>query len=49
MKHLKKQADYTPYMQIDPHALPDIKWTFPAFSSVSKRYIFLTKQVNRRC
>jgi len=49
MKHLKKQVNHTLYMQIDPRDLPDIKSTFPEFSRVSKRYIFLTRQFNRRC
>jgi hypothetical protein len=48
MKHIKKQANYTPCMQIEPHDLPELKSTFPEFSIVSKRYIFLTRQFYRR-
>jgi hypothetical protein len=48
MKHNKKQANYTPNLKINPHDLPVIKWTFPEFSIVSKRDIFLTRQFNRR-
>jgi len=48
MKHIKKQVNYTFYMQIQPHDLPELKSTFPEFSIVSKRYIFLTRQFYRR-
>ena len=39
---IKKQANYTLNLKINPHDLPVIKWTFPEFSIVSKRDIFLT-------
>jgi hypothetical protein len=51
MKYIKEQANYTPNLQVEPHDLSDIKWTFPEFGIVSKRYIFLTRltrQFNRR-
>jgi len=48
MKHIKKLANYTPNLKINPHGLPHIKWTFSGLSIVSKRDIFLTRQFNRR-